>query len=186
MPAPRERLLELGLVVDVGRQRVLDAPREGVHDRVLDRREPVLEEERAEHGLEERREDVAVLREPLDLVGLELAALRGELRAEVELARHDRTARPRDDVRADLREPPLREIGVARVELVCDRELEHAVPEELEPLVRLRPVDRPRRVGERDRRPFGRERVDQRREILVSDVVATGASRRSRRPGRRS
>ena len=36
-----------------------------------------------------------------------------------------------------LRELPLREVGVARVERVRDRELEHAVAEELEPLVRL-------------------------------------------------
>ena len=49
---------------------------ERVDDGVLDGREAVLEEERAEHRLEERREDVAVLREPLDLVRLELAALR--------------------------------------------------------------------------------------------------------------
>ena len=33
----------------------------------------MLEEEGAEHRLEERREHVAVLREPLDLVGLEVA-----------------------------------------------------------------------------------------------------------------
>ena len=70
-------------------------------------------------------------------------------------------------MRADLREPPLRELGVARVELVRDRELEHAVAEELEALVRLRPLGRPRRVRERDRRPFGRKRVDQLREVLA-------------------
>ena len=58
------------------------------------------------------------------------------------------------DVRAHLREPPLGEVGVARVKLVRDRELEHAVAEKLEPLVGLRPVQRPRRVGERS--PPGR------------------------------
>jgi len=53
---------------------------------------------------------------------------------------------------------------------VRDRELEHAVAEELEPLVRLCPVGRPRCVGERDRRPIGRERVDQRREVLMPSL----------------
>src|SRR5690349_24925959 len=36
LSAPRERLLQLGLVVDVARQRVLDAPGERIHDRTLD------------------------------------------------------------------------------------------------------------------------------------------------------
>ena len=55
-----QRLLQLRLVVDVRRQRVLDPRRERVDDRVLDRWEAVLEEERAEHGLEQGREHVAV------------------------------------------------------------------------------------------------------------------------------
>src|SRR4051812_28850518 len=38
-PAARQRLLELRLVVDVGRPRVLDPAREGRDDRVLDRLE---------------------------------------------------------------------------------------------------------------------------------------------------
>jgi len=105
--------------------------------------------------------------------------------SEIELARDDGAAGAGDHVRPDLREPPLREVGVARVELVRDRELEHAVAQELQPLVRLRPVDCPGGVRERDRRPSGWERVDQRRELLVTRV-ATGATRRSRQPGRRS
>src|SRR5205814_2175846 len=40
---PRQRLLQLRLVVDVRRQRVLDPGRERLHDRVLDPREAVLE-----------------------------------------------------------------------------------------------------------------------------------------------
>jgi hypothetical protein len=51
-------------------------------------------------------------------------------------------------VRADLGEPPLGELGMPLVEGARDRELEDAVPEELEPLVRERPVRRPRRMGE--------------------------------------
>jgi hypothetical protein len=125
----------------------------------------VFEEERAEDRLEERREHVPVLRKPFDLLGLEVAgAVLAEPPAEVELTRNDGTARARDDVRADLREPPFGEPGVAVVELVRDRELEDAVAEELEPLVRLDPVAGPRRMRERNCRPFGRQRVDQRRE----------------------
>jgi hypothetical protein len=54
---------------------------------------------------------------------------------------------------------------------VRDRELEDAVAEELEPFVRRRALNRPRRVGERDRRTLRGERVDQRRKILMSDRV---------------
>ena len=74
-------------------------------------------------------------------------------------------------MRAHLRELPFGEVGMARVERVRDGELEHAVAEELEPLVRLGPVGRPRSMGERDRLPVGRERVDQRREVLMSGLV---------------
>jgi hypothetical protein len=48
-----------------------------------------------------------------------------------------------------------------------DRELEHAVAEELEPLVRLAAFARPRRVGEDVLRQLRRERVDQLREFGV-------------------
>ena len=60
LPETRERLLQLGLVVDVRRQRVLDPSRESRDDRVLDLLEPVLEEERAERGLEQRGQHVPV------------------------------------------------------------------------------------------------------------------------------
>jgi hypothetical protein len=104
----------------------------------------VLEEERAEHRLEQRCEDVAVLRQALELVGLQVDdAVRAEPAAEVELARDDGAARARDDVRADLREAAFRELGVPVVQLVRDRELEDAVAEELEPLVRRRALGRP-------------------------------------------
>ena len=59
----RELLLELGLEVDVARHRVFEALGEGLHDRPADRLEPVLEVERAQHGLDERREHVAVARQ---------------------------------------------------------------------------------------------------------------------------
>jgi hypothetical protein len=59
-----------------------------------------------------------------------------------------------------------------RVERVCDGELEDAVAEELEPLVRRRALARPRGVREDDLRQLRREVVDQLREI----AAATGAT----------
>jgi hypothetical protein len=46
-------------------------------------------------------------------------------------------------VRADLGELTFGEVGMARVERMRDGELEHAVAEELEPLVRLATLARP-------------------------------------------
>lgn len=85
-------------MVDVGRQGVLDAAREGLDDRLLDLREPVLEEERGQRRLEQRGEDVAVAREPLQLVLGQAVRPLGELAAQLQLPPDDRAARPRDDV----------------------------------------------------------------------------------------
>jgi hypothetical protein len=52
-------------------------------------------------------------------------------------------------------------------ERVRDGELEDAVTEELEPLVRGATVARPRRVREDGLRQLRRERVDQLREVPV-------------------
>jgi len=175
----RERLLQLGLVVDMGRQGVLDPVRERADDGVLDGGEAVLEEERAEDRLEEGSQDIAVLRERGDVLALvEL----GELGAKVELVRDDGAARPRDDVRTDLRQPSLGKVGMPRVQRVGDRQLEDAVPEEFQALVRGGPVDRPGRVREGSRRRLARQRVDQPGELYS----LIGATRRSRPPGRRS
>jgi hypothetical protein len=51
-------------------------------------------------------------------------------------------------VRTDLRQAPLGEVGIALVERLRDRELEHAVAQELEPLVRRGTVGSPRGVRE--------------------------------------
>jgi hypothetical protein len=122
-------------VVDVARERVLDPVGERLDDGRLDRGEPVFEEQCTEGRLEERRKDVPVPREPVELLRRGVGGVLREPFAEVELARDDGAARPRDDVRADLRQPPLGEVGEPRVDLVRDRELEDAVAEELEPLV---------------------------------------------------
>jgi hypothetical protein len=183
-PAPGERLLELRLVVLVVGERVLDALRERVDDRPLDRLVAVLEEERGERRLEQRREDVAVRREALELLVRDLVGAGVEQPvAELELARDDGAACPRDDVGADLREPALREVRVALVERARRGQLEDAVAEELEPLVRGRPVGRPGGVREDVVPPLRRQLLDQPAEF--GSGRATGGSRRSRRPARR-
>jgi hypothetical protein len=79
-------------------------------------------------------------------------------------------------VGADLREPALREVGEPLVERACNRELEDAVAEELQPLVRRGAVVRPRRVGEDRLQALRRERVDQALELRSSVVgVVTDA-----------
>ena len=167
LPLPaRQRLLELGLVVDVLGRRVLDPLGERGDDRGLDLLEPVLEEERRERGLEQGGEDVPVARQLLQLLVRQRAASLAQHRAEIELPRHPRTALPRDDVRADLREPALAEVRIALVQRPRDRELEDTVAEELEPLVRGRAVGRPGRVREHVLQPRSGQRVDQLAERL--------------------
>lgn len=61
----------------------------------------------------------------------------------------------------NLREPPLRCILEAVEDCARDRELEDAVPQELEPLVRLGTVLRPRRVREDLVEPLLRKLGDQ-------------------------
>ena len=81
-------------MVDVGRARVLDPIRERGDDRRLDRLVAVLEEERGDRGLEQRREDVAALDDPLELLARErLPAAVAEPLAETKLARDRRAAR---------------------------------------------------------------------------------------------
>jgi len=71
-------------------------------------------------------------------------------------------------MRPDLRELTLVEVGVPLVELPRDRELQDAVPEELEPLVGRRAVRRPRRMREDVLQALGRELVDQSVEAGVT------------------
>jgi hypothetical protein len=56
---------------------------------------------------------------------------------------------------------------MARVERVRDSQLEDAVTEELQPLVRVGALASPRRVREDGLRQLRRERVDQLREVGV-------------------
>jgi hypothetical protein len=70
-------------------------------------------------------------------------------------------------VRANLRELPLGEVRMAHVERMSHCELEHAVPEELEPLVRRATFARPRGMGEDGIRQLRWERGDQLREVGI-------------------
>jgi hypothetical protein len=75
-------------------------------------------------------------------------------------------------VRADLGESAFRRVCEAIEDRPRDRELEHAVSEELEPLVGLRAVFRPRRVGEDLLAPSGRKLVDQAAELVRPSFVS--------------
>jgi hypothetical protein len=78
-------------------------------------------------------------------------------------------------VRANLREPALGGIAEAVVDGPRDRELEDAVAQELEPLVRVGPVVRPGRVLEDLLEAFGRELGDQPPELARPVGVRAGA-----------
>ena len=71
----RERLLELGLVIDVRRPRVLDRS-ENAATIAGAIAEAVLEEERRDRGLEQRGGDVPALDDPGELVAGETFARR--------------------------------------------------------------------------------------------------------------
>jgi hypothetical protein len=117
---------------------------------------------RLEHG----GEDVPAAGDALELVRRRLARVLKELLAETELLRDRGTALPRDDVRSDLRQPSLRRRVEAVEDRARDRELEDAVAEELEPLVRVRAVVDPRRVREDLLELLGRELRYQAAELV--------------------
>jgi hypothetical protein len=139
---PAGRLfLQHRLVVDVACQRVLDLLAERVEDRSADCLEAVLEIERAEGRLDQRRDDILVLRELYELVvGDRPTPVCEKSVTESETPAYDGTALARDNVRADLCEVPFLVVGKALVELTGDREAQDAVTEKLEPFVRLRAV----------------------------------------------
>jgi hypothetical protein len=177
-PERRQLLLQLGLVVHEGGGRVVDATAERLDDRLLDPLERVLEEERRERRLEQRREDVPVPGETVELLRRDdPPPFLDQPLAEPELAGDDGTARTRDDVRADLREPPLRQVGIPVVQCARDGQLEDAVAQELEAFVRRGAVRRPRGMRERVVRPLGGQLVDQPREPRrLALRLATGAT----------
>ncbi len=148
----------------------------------------VLEVHGRDRRLEQRREHVAAQRDAVRAPGRARPARARRARRRGRASRATAgAALPRDDVRADLREPPLGRLGEPVVERPRDGELEHGVPEELEALVGGRAVRRPRRVREDVVAALGGKGVDQARERLALPLAhLTDARRRSRRPDRRS
>ena len=149
LPAAREKLLQLRLVVDVAALREDDVLLEHLDDR----RPHGLVAEGEVDGADERLREVG----EHVLVGLQLGgvaalpALAGILAqqlAEAELGGHARAGGAADDVGPQPRQVPLGELREAPVQLGGDAETQHAVAEELEPLVRVHPVRRPRGVRE--------------------------------------
>jgi hypothetical protein len=134
----------------------------------------MLEEERGHRRLEHRAEDIRVSGQPLELVLTDLPGVLGKPPPQVELLRDERAALSRDYVRAQPRKLPLREVRICLVERPRDRKLENAVPEELEPFVRLAPLRGPGGMGKDLREPLRRERVDQPLELAA--VAVTGVT----------
>jgi len=83
-------------------------------------------------------------------------------------------------VRADLRETALGSRAEAIEHRASDRELENAVAEELEALVRLGAILGPRRMREDLLEPVGRQLCDQ-----ASELVEPGAVTDDLSPGER-
>jgi hypothetical protein len=160
--AAREDLLQLRLRIQRLPQRVLELLLEGRDHRRLDRLEPAREEERADRGFDHRGEDVAALGD--------VGSLWPQTLVQPQLLGDCGAALPGDDLRPQLRELTLRELLEALVERPRDRELEDAVPQELEPLVGLEPLVRLRRMREDARAEVGRQAVDQ-----LLELCATGA-----------
>ena len=138
-----ERLLELGLVVDVTGASELDPRVEGRHDGGLDPREAVLQVDGGDGRLEQRRQNVAATRDPVELRRRNILCLLEQELRQVELLRDAGTAMPRDDVRSDLREASFRRVGEPVVQRPRNRELEDGVAEELEALIGGGPIRRP-------------------------------------------
>ena len=159
-PLTCQAFLQLRLVIDEALLAVIDAFLEGLDDRICGLPVAELLEGGADHGLAERRQHVAAR---LDArLGAAALALPLELALEVERARHERARAARDDVGALLREPALVGPGRTAIELLGDREPEHAVAEELQSLIGLDALVDPGRVGERASPQLVGEPLDER------------------------
>jgi hypothetical protein len=134
----------------------------------------VLEVEGCDGRLEQRRENVAAPRDPLELVARDVTGALGQPIAEPEILGDERAAGARDHVRPDLREPALGGVAEAVEDRAGDREFEHAVAQELEPLVRVGAVVRPARVLEDLLEASRRQLGDQPTELLRTFVVRAG------------
>jgi hypothetical protein len=150
----------------VARAGELDALAEGGDDGRLDPLEAMLEIESSDRRLEQSRKHVAAARDPFELVARDVARALREPLAETELLRDERARGARDDMRPDLREPPFRGVLEPVEDRARDRELEDAVAQELEPLVRVRALLRPGGMLEDLLEPLRRELGDQAAELF--------------------
>ena len=125
----------------------------------------VLEVDRRDRRLEHGSEDVPAARDALELVVRRVTRVPEQLFAEAELLRDRGAALAGHDVRTHLREPTLGSRAEAVEDGARDRELEDAVAEELEPLVRVGPVVDPRRMREHLLEALRRELRDQATEL---------------------
>ena len=128
--------------------------------------EPVLEVHGRDRRLEHGGEDVPATRDALELVRRRVSRVLEQPVTQSELLRDRRTALPRHDVRADLRQPPFGGSGEAVEDRARDRELEDAVAQELETFVRVGAVLDPRGVREHLLEPLGGELRDQAAELV--------------------
>ena len=96
---------------------------------------PCDEVDGRDRGLEERREHVAAVRDPGELGIGDVLCLLEQVAPEIELLGHAGAAVARDDVGPDLRQAAVGSLREAVVQRLRNRELEHRVAEELEPLV---------------------------------------------------
>ena len=112
---PRERLLQLGLRVDVPRACELDPLCERLDDRLLDLLEAVLEVHRRDRRLEQRGENVAAERDAVQLRPGDVLRPLDEHAAEVEVARDaSRSCGARRRGRGSSRGAPRRRRGTGR------------------------------------------------------------------------
>ena len=81
-------------------------------------------------------------------------------------------------MRPNLGQPTFRSVWKTIEHRPRDRELEHAVAEELEPLVRLRAILRPRRVREDLLEQSGRKLVDQAAELVRPGLLSVSLGAR--------
>ena len=133
---PGEGLLQLGLVVDVARAGVLDAPSNAATIAGAAVSKPCSRYTAAIAASSKAASTLRLRAIRCSSGGGTSPACSASRSPEPKLARDARAAVPRDDVGPDLGQPPLRGVGEAIEENPRDRQLEDRVPEELEALVR--------------------------------------------------
>ena len=149
LAALRQALLQRRLVVDGMLQRVLQLRREGLDDRRGRALVARVQEARADHRLDDRRQHALGLHQRGRLLGA-LGRRGAQPLGHAETLGDVAAGRPGDRLRADLRQPAgAVALGLQqRVDVRGDREAQHAVAQERQARVGVRPPRGPRGVGE--------------------------------------